>query len=277
MVDKENPFENKQREIREYSELTGFPDLEAISSKILEAAKINMTRAALKAGVNIKFSGYDQSCSVGRNLALPGSDLDGWYIVIDGDEVSKKVFHSELVQTLNPQVIDPDSISEVQIVLLSEVMQLGNESDFERHQRTQNVALATDILRNEWLIADNLSPEERVEILQLRLTEKNHFMEKDVHGDSIKFKLQKRIELSEQFQNLTQEEQYLILQIIQTINRGEDFDFRDNPENPNLDTLWGLCARNILNYHAESKKFSALWLTHAKLKGDVLKKFKMEF
>jgi len=30
-----------------------------------------MIKADLKAGVNIKFSGYDQSCSVGRKLALP--------------------------------------------------------------------------------------------------------------------------------------------------------------------------------------------------------------
>ena len=89
----------------------------------------------------------------------------------------------------------------------------------------------------------------------------------------IKFKLQKRIKLSEQFNEIEQEEQHLLIQIIQTINKGKKFDFSDNPKNPYLNILWSLCGKSILNYNENDKKFTAPWLTHEKLNKDIVNRF----
>lgn len=85
-----NPSE-KKKFINYYKELTGFPNLAVVSEKI----KNEFVRAVAKSSnelnnyhctnrFDILEAGYDGVCSVGRNKALPGSDLDKAYIIIRG-------------------------------------------------------------------------------------------------------------------------------------------------------------------------------------------------
>jgi len=75
--------EEKKEFILAFSKLTGFPDLNIVK-KMIEAEIINSIH---KLGdiedFDVKFIGYDANCSTGRKIALPGSDCDALYMIID--------------------------------------------------------------------------------------------------------------------------------------------------------------------------------------------------
>ncbi len=81
----------KKQFIEEYKKLTGFPDLKEVSKRI----ENEFVQASLKSSSELNYSlgsdaydvlelGYDKTCSVGQNSALPGSDLDRAYVILRG-------------------------------------------------------------------------------------------------------------------------------------------------------------------------------------------------
>ncbi len=81
--------EDKQKFIEFYKYITGFPDLKKVSQRI-ESEFINSvknTEAELKGNEYKCISaGYDDTCSVGKKLAIPGSDIDRAYIILQGSD-----------------------------------------------------------------------------------------------------------------------------------------------------------------------------------------------
>lgn len=76
-----------------YKELTGFPDLQLVSQKIEDEFKkaIHKTEGNLHGDEYRCISaGYDDTCSVGKGYALPGSDLDKAYIILKGGSSEKE-------------------------------------------------------------------------------------------------------------------------------------------------------------------------------------------
>lgn len=81
----------KSEFINYYKTLTGFPDLHKVSKNIKSAYVFAVLQASADLNTNhntnrfdILEAGYDGVCSVGRNKALPGSDLDKAYVILRG-------------------------------------------------------------------------------------------------------------------------------------------------------------------------------------------------
>ena len=84
-LDKLQTKEDKQQFISHYSELTGFPDLEKVSQRIEKEFILAVKKSAIGIeGAECIAAGYDETCSVGKRRAFPGSDLDKAFIVLEG-------------------------------------------------------------------------------------------------------------------------------------------------------------------------------------------------
>ena len=78
---------DKQRFIENYRNITGFPDLEKVSKNIEKEFIIGIKKSSIGLeGGKCLAAGYDDSCSVGKRSALPGSDLDKAFIIIQGSQ-----------------------------------------------------------------------------------------------------------------------------------------------------------------------------------------------
>lgn len=84
---------NEQKKfIRYFNAFTKFPDLKKVSERMEQAFMRAITESRIVNNVkdcsdnyDVIMVGYNTSCSVGRGLALPGSDIDGAYIILRGD------------------------------------------------------------------------------------------------------------------------------------------------------------------------------------------------
>ena len=86
--------------VNHYKDLTGFPNLDAVAFKIKKEFKkaVDITEQQLTTEHNlfdkqyyqVVGMGYDGISSVAKNKALPGSDLNGAYIIIKGADASDK-------------------------------------------------------------------------------------------------------------------------------------------------------------------------------------------
>ncbi len=91
--------------IKSFEEKTGFPDLKEVSRRIEKEAKRALLQTSEELGINVVMSNYNPTCSVGKGVALPGSDIDGWFIIIDGMEDDKKPFLKALQKNVNPLLL----------------------------------------------------------------------------------------------------------------------------------------------------------------------------
>jgi hypothetical protein len=81
-LDKLNIAQKKQI-IEEFCSMTGFPGFEAVTQNIEKEFNSSIHHLAEEENFDVKFTGYDSNCSVGRKLAIPGSDCDGLFMIID--------------------------------------------------------------------------------------------------------------------------------------------------------------------------------------------------
>ena len=74
--------------IDHYKSVTGFPNLAEVSKRI-ENTFINSVKSVALGFDDYKYNviaaGYDGTCSVGKRMSLPGSDLDKAFIILNGD------------------------------------------------------------------------------------------------------------------------------------------------------------------------------------------------
>ncbi len=69
--------------VKLYSKQTGFPNLQKVRTNMEQEVVSAIHELAKKENFQVKFIGYDKNCSLGRTLALPGSDIDALYMIID--------------------------------------------------------------------------------------------------------------------------------------------------------------------------------------------------
>ncbi len=100
-LDRLSSSEDKKRFVEYYKKLTGFPHLETVSKNIENEFRAALTKTEFELKeerpdnfdpdfFNILSAGYDNTCSVFRRKALPGSDMDKAYIIIKGTDDDKK-------------------------------------------------------------------------------------------------------------------------------------------------------------------------------------------
>ena len=83
-LDNLTPLEKKAF-VKEYCDMTGFPDLEKVSTNIDKEILNTLDKITEATGQKPLFVGYDINNSVGHRMALPGSDCDGLMIVYNTD------------------------------------------------------------------------------------------------------------------------------------------------------------------------------------------------
>ena len=85
---------------------TGFPNLNKVSEK-MESAILNCANDLSKdIKADLLFVGYDKNCSLGRKLALPGSDCDGLFIVFDKNPVESLILKAGIPYTIDQRMIN---------------------------------------------------------------------------------------------------------------------------------------------------------------------------
>jgi len=94
-----------QSQVRQYLDKTGFPDLKEVSRRIEAHALECMWKAAKETGVEVLYSGYKGDCSIGKGIALPGSDLDEWTILLRCSEEEKQRFQDALLDKIDPDLM----------------------------------------------------------------------------------------------------------------------------------------------------------------------------
>ena len=81
-------LEDKKKFIENFERVTKFPDLKAVSENIEDEFKKSIMAVSQESNnymYEVVAAGYDETCSVGKRKALPGSDLDKSFIIIKGD------------------------------------------------------------------------------------------------------------------------------------------------------------------------------------------------
>ena len=83
---------DKRQFINFYENLTGFPNLRKVAQKI-RGTFVGAVEKAQKDlywnRFNVVLAGFDGVCSVGRDKAFPGSDLDKAYVILEGSGTSQ--------------------------------------------------------------------------------------------------------------------------------------------------------------------------------------------
>lgn len=98
--------DEKKYFIKLYEEKTGFPNLEKVTDNIKEHIKSVLNKAAEQSGTKVVFSAYDKNCSIGRKLALPGTDIDEWGLVIDGTQEQINKFKEVLYSSYDQNIVN---------------------------------------------------------------------------------------------------------------------------------------------------------------------------
>lgn len=105
--------EDKKKFIDYYSDLTGFPDLKCVSEKIEREFIVGITKSCAEVyGAECIVAGYDETCSVGKRKAFPGSDLDKSFVVLKSpnmdlneDEYIVNNFKSKLWENIDQRIL----------------------------------------------------------------------------------------------------------------------------------------------------------------------------
>lgn len=72
--------------VDEFCKETGFPSRFAVRQNIDKEIVNGITELAKESDFDVKFIGYDKNSSLGRSVALPGSDSDALFYIIDPKE-----------------------------------------------------------------------------------------------------------------------------------------------------------------------------------------------
>ena len=98
--------EQKAQFVKTFCQTTGFPDLNEVKKKIdkdiTDTAKL-VCRAGEREPL---FLGYTSCCSVGKGTALPGSDCDGLFLVIDKMPDFKKLNNGLFGENINQRLVE---------------------------------------------------------------------------------------------------------------------------------------------------------------------------
>lgn len=128
LLDKFTDIE-KQEFVKLFCHKTGFPNLDTVKRNIIKS----ITDAIIKAAnddnppIKVLWAGYDGACSVSRNLALPGSDIDKLSIIIDGDSKDAKRLRAKVYENADKVLAEvcPDEL--IFILPLKDIFNADNK------------------------------------------------------------------------------------------------------------------------------------------------------
>lgn len=105
---------DKQSFVEYYKDITGFPNLAKVSDKIEKEFIVGIKKSCAEIpNAECLAAGYDETCSVGKGKAFPGSDLDKAFIILNGsydnnlqeDEEIVNRFKSNLWNNIDQRIL----------------------------------------------------------------------------------------------------------------------------------------------------------------------------
>lgn len=127
-LDRIEDKKEKQGFVQYYKNLTGFPNLQKVSKNI-ENELVRSAFASIRAvapRAKILQIGYNDTCSVGKGLAFPGSDIDGAYIVVS-DDTPIDAFKAFLWENTDSRILSFNHPAAFpQVYTLKEITNLNN-------------------------------------------------------------------------------------------------------------------------------------------------------
>jgi len=246
--------EEKRHYIEQYVNTTQFPDLEKVSRAIENHAIDAIKEAAKELNIPVLYAGYDPTCSVAKNVALPGSDLDGMSILIKGSLKEREKLYVKILERLDPAIIDLDSLDHNRIITLNDVEIFGNynfEEDELKKSKLRNLTgIMLEIIRDGEKLIDNLASE-RNWLKELPLYKTNHHFHKEEFIEKEKDKHKARSVLKK-FNRLSLDGQFSLIRILQHQYEGIPLNLKLDNNNPNYDGFLDLLSNNFAIVYKDS-------------------------
>ena len=122
------PAQQKKVFVDEYCKFSGFPNLCEVTAKI-DSDILNNVNKMCKNGDNTAlFAGYNINSSVGRNMAFPGSDCDGLFVVVE-KPLSEKVNFGILGESINQRLVSTTGEHYPEVYPVSDILKAIEKSE----------------------------------------------------------------------------------------------------------------------------------------------------
>lgn len=136
---------------KDFCKITGFPDFNKIADVMNNELQNSLSKLEETMQHKVLFAAYDSNCSLGKKLALPGSDADGMFVIIDkindpfeqgemryliSKNVNKRIIN--ITQSYLPEVFSVEQIREFLNISEKSYERMQKDlkpSDFERFEK----------------------------------------------------------------------------------------------------------------------------------------------
>lgn len=235
-----------------YCETTGFPNTVETSRKMLDHAREAIKKAEVDTQMQVLASIYYPDSSVGFGTALPGSDIDGWMILVEEASHAEPVIE-RIKHHLNPELVSLGSIYPEAAITIDELQKYGSLAEAPKRDRR---GFYTAIFLSRYLKGDSTIVEAITPELEQYLTTLPLAQNKEVPADEAKVRPNPRLipkyiarrQLQNKFESLSTTERYLT---IHSIRRARGFEiparFYIDDANEFKNELLSLCQKGVLN------------------------------
>lgn len=246
--------EEKRFFVKEFCRRTGFPSLDKVSDRIDKEIMNSVEKITQKAGVIPFFVGYSSISSLGRRLALPGSDADGLYVLTDrpqnmyfnravlGFDMNQRIIEStgehfpevvSLIEVLQgieiTEKIFNEKIDKSKLKTYQENIQYGGKSfikaaefniDLAEHVEPEMKLLVNlscffvELLRSGKVLLNNIDARTLAKIKSSAIYKYSNMYRQEGLEGRLKPKLENRIDICERFENLSDDVQFEICKSI---------------------------------------------------------------
>lgn len=242
-------LEEKAYFIKKYCEETGLPNLKEVTNKINKEILRAVNKISSKSDVKPLFVGYSSISSLGRELALPGSDADGLYILMDKQQ-NEICNISTIGLDMNQRLVDTTGEHFPEGMCIDNVMQgldmaeyfikenklLSNESDYKEKLKYSgdsyieagklNLDIAkhiedreykflinrtgffVELLRSGKILLNDIDKKDLDRIKKTFFYKYSNMYRQEGLKDSIKPKLQNRMQLEEDYKSMQLEDKF---------------------------------------------------------------------
>ena len=120
-LDNLNPKEKRQF-VKAFCRKTGFPNLKKVQENMDNEIKRAIDVCFKDSDASPLFAGYASSCSVGRAVALPGSDCDGLFIVSDRAYGGKIPYRWDIGNEINQRILETQGMHYPELFAIQELI-----------------------------------------------------------------------------------------------------------------------------------------------------------
>jgi len=96
----------KKQFVKTFCEKTGYPNLEQVQKNMDNEIKRAIDVCFKDSDAKPLFAGYSSVCSVGKAVALPGSDCDGLFIVSDKPSGENVPYRHDIGDEINQRILE---------------------------------------------------------------------------------------------------------------------------------------------------------------------------